>query len=83
MNLEQKKLMEASPSPQTHRRNLDVNQLMSNREVTLINGLNKFDVKFFGPKDTLYEGGIWKIRVELPEKYPNHPPFLRFVNEVS
>ena len=48
--------MASSPPPQNRRKNLDVKKLSSKREVTLLSGLDKFEVKFYGPKDTLYEG---------------------------
>jgi ubiquitin-conjugating enzyme E2 H len=49
--------MASSPLPQNRRKNLDVKKLKeSGREVTLLSGLDKFDVKFYGPKDTPYEG---------------------------
>ena len=28
--------------------------------------MSEFNVKFHGPKDTPYEGGVWKVHVELP-----------------
>ena len=48
--------MASPPPPQNRRKNLDVKKLSSKREVTLLSGLDKFEVKFYGPKDTLYEG---------------------------
>ena len=48
--------MASSPPPQNRRKNLDVKKLSSKREVTLLSALDKFEVKFYGPKDTLYEG---------------------------
>lgn len=44
--------------------NLDVVRLIeSKHEVTLLgSNLNEFCVRFYGPKATSYEGGIWKVR---------------------
>lgn len=67
----------SSPSPGKRRMDTDVVKLIeSNHEVTILGGLNEFVVKFFGPKETPYEGGIWKIRVDLPDKYPFKSPSI-------
>lgn len=54
------------------RMDTDVIKLIeSKHEVTLLgSNLNEFCVKFFGPRATPYESGIWKVRVHLPEHYP-------------
>ncbi|XP_021634546.1 ubiquitin-conjugating enzyme E2-23 kDa isoform X2 [Manihot esculenta] len=71
----------SSPSK---RREMDVMKLMmSDYNVETINdGLNEFNVDFHGPKESLYEGGIWKIRVELPDAYPYKSPSIGFVNKI-
>lgn len=63
---------------------MDVMKLMmSDYKVETINdGLNEFNVLFNGPKDSLYEGGVWKIRVELPDAYPYKSPSIGFVNKI-
>eukprot|EP00180_Rhodochaete_pulchella_P001475 Plantae.Rhodophyta-Rhodochaete_pulchella.ctg22863.p2 GENE.Plantae.Rhodophyta-Rhodochaete_pulchella.ctg22863~~Plantae.Rhodophyta-Rhodochaete_pulchella.ctg22863.p2 ORF type:complete len:196 (-),score=53.74 Plantae.Rhodophyta-Rhodochaete_pulchella.ctg22863:152-712(-) len=44
--------------------------------------VGEFYVKFHGPKDTPYEGGVWKVHVELPEAYPYKSPSIGFVNRL-
>ena len=66
-----------------HRMNTDVIKLIeSKHEVDILGGLDDFVVKFFGPSGTSYEGGIWKVRVHLPEQYPFKPPSIMFMNKV-
>lgn len=31
------------------------------KQVTILGGLNEFCVKFYGPTNTPYEGGVWKM----------------------
>ncbi|KAK2074558.1 hypothetical protein P8C59_008756 [Phyllachora maydis] len=55
--------------------------LMSDYEVTLVND-NKFYVRFKGPAETPFEGGTWKVHVELPDQYPYKSPSIGFVNRI-
>ncbi|KAK6928298.1 Ubiquitin-conjugating enzyme E2 [Dillenia turbinata] len=71
----------SSPSK---RRDMDVMKLMmSDFAVETINdGINEFNVELHGPKESLYEGGIWKVRVELPDAYPYKSPSIGFLNKI-
>ncbi|PWA44113.1 ubiquitin-conjugating enzyme E2 8 [Artemisia annua] len=70
-------------SPNT-RRETDLTKLMmSDRTVEMINdSVKEFNVSFNGPADSLYAGGVWKVRVELPEDYPYSSPSIGFVNRI-
>nr|ABK23779.1 unknown [Picea sitchensis] len=71
----------SSPSK---RREMDVIKLMmGDYKVEMINdGMNEFYVEFNGPRDSPYQGGVWKIRVELPDAYPYKSPSIGFVNKI-
>ncbi|CAF1306874.1 unnamed protein product [Rotaria magnacalcarata] len=72
-----------SPSPGKRRIDTDVIKLLeSNHQVTIMSGLNEFMVKFAGPRDTEYEGGIWNIRVDLSDRYPFKSPSIGFMNRI-
>ncbi|KAH3679547.1 hypothetical protein WICMUC_000880 [Wickerhamomyces mucosus] len=56
---------------------------MSEYEVSLVNNrMQEFFVKFKGPIDTPFEGGTWKIHVELPDQYPYKSPSIGFENKI-
>eukprot|EP00899_Mesostigma_viride_P003531 jgi/Mesvir1/13179/Mv06142-RA.1 len=71
----------SSPSK---RREMDVMKLMmSDYKVEMVNdGMCELYVEFNGPKDSPYDGGKWKIHVELPEAYPYKSPSIGFVNRI-
>uniref|UniRef100_A0A6N2KRH2 E2 ubiquitin-conjugating enzyme n=1 Tax=Salix viminalis TaxID=40686 RepID=A0A6N2KRH2_SALVM len=71
----------SSPSK---RREMDLMKLMmSDYKVEMINdGMQEFYVEFNGPKESLYQGGVWKIRVALPDAYPYKSPSIGFVNKI-
>lgn len=65
------------------RANMDVMKLMtSDYDVVMgeSGSMRDFYVKFCGPKESCYEGGIWKIHVTLPENYPYKSPSIGFCN---
>ncbi|MCO5558459.1 hypothetical protein L7F22_012042 [Adiantum nelumboides] len=71
----------SSPSK---RREMDVMKLMmSDYKVEMASdAITEFFVEFRGPKDSPYQSGVWKIRVELPDAYPYKSPSIGFVNKI-
>lgn len=58
--------------------------MMSDYEVCLgeSNSPSDFYVKFHAPKDSLYEGAIFKIHVTLPAAYPYKSPSIGFQTRI-
>eukprot|EP00457_Paulinella_chromatophora_P012002 gb/GEZN01012172.1/.p1 GENE.gb/GEZN01012172.1/~~gb/GEZN01012172.1/.p1 ORF type:complete len:219 (+),score=39.28 gb/GEZN01012172.1/:77-733(+) len=70
-------------SSPTRRRDIDVMKLLvSNFEVSQTDSKERLFVKFEGPKDSPYEGGIWKVLVSLPVAYPFKSPSIGFCNKI-
>ncbi|KAJ0977699.1 hypothetical protein J5N97_013173 [Dioscorea zingiberensis] len=62
---------------------MDVRKLMMAYKVELIDDeMKNFYVYFHGPKDSLYQGGLWKLGVQLPDDYPYKPPSILFTNKI-
>ncbi|KAL9000716.1 MAG: hypothetical protein Q9169_000752 [Polycauliona sp. 2 TL-2023] len=66
-----------------------LDRMMSDYEVTLINDnmtdktiVQEFYVRFKGPEETPFAGGLWKVHVELPDQYPYKSPSIGFVNRI-
>lgn len=57
--------------------------MMSDYKVEMVNdNMHEFFVEFHGPKESPYEGGVWKVHVELPDAYPYKSPSIGFVNRI-
>ncbi|CAG9318144.1 unnamed protein product [Blepharisma stoltei] len=68
----------------TKRKEIDViNLMMSNYKVEIIKDtMDDLILDFFGPPNSLYEGGHWKIHIEIPTDYPYKFPSIRFENKI-
>lgn len=44
--------------------------------------LFKWDAVIFGPDDTEWEGGVFKLKMEFTDQYPNKAPKIKFVTKV-
>lgn len=66
------------------RREMDVTKLMmGDYGVELVNdSMLEFYAQLKGPADSPYEGGVWKVHVELPDGYPYKSPSVGFVNRM-
>lgn len=42
----------------------------------------KIEGEIRGPPDSPYEGGIFKIDINIPDDYPFHPPQCRFITKI-
>lgn len=76
--------MKFNPGVASKRREKDIMKLkMSNYKVTQSKD-NPMDflIEFPGPKDSLYEGGMWTVHVLLPDQYPFKSPSIGFNNKI-
>ncbi|KAJ2654905.1 Ubiquitin-conjugating enzyme E2 14 [Coemansia sp. RSA 1200] len=43
---------------------------------------DNWHVTVFGPPDSYYEYGLFRVEINFPPDYPNEPPELRFLSEI-
>ncbi|EFA06399.2 ubiquitin-conjugating enzyme E2 H-like [Tribolium castaneum] len=66
-----------------HRIKIDVMRLIESKfDVTTCDNYRNLIVKFNGPRGTPYEGGVWRVRVLLPENYPFKSPSVGFDTQI-
>ncbi|OJJ42841.1 hypothetical protein ASPZODRAFT_136981 [Penicilliopsis zonata CBS 506.65] len=46
------------------------------------NDLLDWEAVLKGVKDSPYEGGLWALRIRIPETYPLTPPSIRFTTRI-
>ena len=39
-----------------------------------------WEIMIVGPPDTLYEGGLFKAKLDFPNDFPNNPPVMTFTS---
>ena len=46
--------------------------------------INKYCIECYinGPKETVYENGIWKINIQFPQNYPFKSPSIGFLDKI-
>ena len=81
---EEKNNRMSSPVSGKRRIDTDVIRLIESKHQVTVksSSLNELLVKFYGPKDTPYEDGVWKVRVHLPDEYPFKSPSVGFLNKI-
>lgn len=46
------------------------------------NNIMRWNAVIFGPEETAWEGGTFKLVLEFTEEYPNKPPSVKFVSKL-
>ena len=46
------------------------------------NSIFQWTAVIFGPEDTEWEGGVFKLKMVFSDQYPNKAPDVRFVTEI-
>ncbi|KAG9455794.1 hypothetical protein H6P81_000302 [Aristolochia fimbriata] len=44
--------------------------------------LSAFDACILGPEGTVYEKGVFRIKIQIPERYPFQPPIMTFATPI-
>lgn len=46
------------------------------------NNIMFWEAVIFGPEDTIWEGGVFKLTLEFSEDYPNKSPKVKFITKM-
>ena len=60
---------------------IDIKNLKNSAENVNISG-NILTFTINGPKDSYYEGGKWKVRIEILKDYPYKSPSVGFIDKI-
>lgn len=44
--------------------------------------LDEIELSMFAPEESVYEGGLFKLLVRIPERYPSEPPKVEFITPI-
>lgn len=61
---------------------LDIKNLKNITDTVEVSNNNVITFELNGPKDSYYENGNWKIRVELSKEYPYKSPSVGFLTKI-
>lgn len=63
---------------------MDVFKLMTSKFKVTLNQdkMSDFCVEFAGPQGSLYEGGLFKVHIEIPDQYPYKSPSVGFETKI-
>ena len=50
--------------------------------INMTDNVFEWDVIIYGPKDSSYEGGIFKGKIKFPENFPLYPPKFTFTTQI-
>jgi ubiquitin-conjugating enzyme E2 D/E len=65
--------------------NFELNNLMKEKidNIEFINSENNIWYFYlYGPKDTIYSGGKFKLKFEFTKEYPYSPPYVTFLTKI-
>jgi ubiquitin-conjugating enzyme E2 D/E len=59
-----------------------MNEPIDNCSAGFTNDITKWEATIFGPEDTPYHGGVFKLNLEFSQDYPFKPPTVYFTTPI-